>query len=80
MKPFACAKAYLMVRVREEKTRKVIAPTRKIIFAGSSLRRRPYFNFAFCILNFAFRAQPDKPQFIHQKATAASMRKRRFLL
>ena len=59
---FCFAKAYLVVIFCSQKAKKSLSLKENLILHKND---DPSFvpNFAFCILNFAFRAPPDKPKF-----------------
>ncbi|MBQ7910329.1 MAG: hypothetical protein IJ363_06030, partial [Clostridia bacterium] len=59
---FCFAKAYFMVRFFDQTPEKH-CPVWNIHSRKPLSYRRFVLDFAFCILNFAFRAQPDKPKF-----------------
>ena len=59
---FCFAKAYFMVRFFDQTPEKH-CPVWNIHSRKPLSYRRFVLDFAFCILHFAFRAQPDKPKF-----------------
>ena len=59
---FCFAKAYFMVRFFDQTPEKN-CPVWNIHSRKPLSYRRFVLDFAFCILHFAFRAQPDKPKF-----------------